>query len=205
PQDYYGTTGGSVWVQQDWSGGPGQANWSTSTPDQYYQDDGNLDSNSSPTGLRLNKVSGHYVASGWAESSTFDTGTNQTNYTILTWQPTSQSASTTLEFQVAANNDNATWNYVGPDGTSSTYFTTPGQDMGSSLDNKRYLRYKAFLATSDDKKTPVLTSIDLNFVTGCYTPGQVSFSALTAGNNYNLTVTLPGYQDQTINGLNING
>lgn len=205
PQDYFGITGGSVWVQNDWSGGPGVAQWSTSTPSQYFQDDGNVDSNSSPTGLRLKKISGQYVASGWVESSTFDTGTGATNYTIISWAPASQSASTTLQFQVAANNDNATWNYVGPDGTSGTYFTTPGQDMGSTLDNNRYVRYKAFLSSSDNRKTPVLTSLNLNFVTGCFTPGQVSFPSLTAGNNYNLTVSMPGYTTQTINSLNING
>lgn len=58
PQDYYGTTGGSVWVQQDWTGGAGQTNWSTTTPDMYTTDDGNIDVNSAPTGVRLKKVSG---------------------------------------------------------------------------------------------------------------------------------------------------
>ncbi|MBI5530950.1 MAG: prepilin-type N-terminal cleavage/methylation domain-containing protein [Candidatus Doudnabacteria bacterium] len=205
PQDYYGTTGGSVWVQQDYSGGSGAVNWSTTTPDRYFQDDGNIDANSAPTGLRLLKISGRYVASGWLESSTFDTGTNATNYTILSWQPTSQSASTTLSFQVAANNDNATWNYIGPDGTSATYFTTPGVDIGSALDGNRYVRYKAYLSSTDDKKTPVLTSVNLNFVTGCFTPGQVMFPDLTAGNNYSLTIDLPGYQSQTIDPLTITG
>ena len=205
PQDYYGTTGGSVWVQNDWSAGPGQANWSSTTPGQYFQDDGNVDSNSNPTGLRLKKISGRYQMSGWAESATFDTGTGSTNYTILSWQPLSQSASTTLMFQVAANNDNSTWNYVGPDGTSATYFTVPGNDMGSALDNNRFVRYKAYLSTTDNRNTPVLTSVNLNFVTGCFTPGQSMFPGLTAGNNYSISVSLQGYTTQTINSLSISG
>ena len=99
---------------------------------------------STPGIVQLTKTGAVYTtATGTLESSTFDTGTGVTNYTILSWQPTSQSASTTLEFQVAANNDNATWNYVGPDGTANTYFTTPGQDMGSVLDNSEFFRYKA--------------------------------------------------------------
>ena len=203
PQDYYAVTGGSVWVQNDWTGGSGQTQWSSSTPTQYLQDDGNIDINSAPTGVRLKKNSGNYQASGWLGSSTFDTGTNATNYTILSWSPASQSASTTLQFQVAANNDNSTWNYVGPDGTAATYFTTPGQDMGSALDNKRYVRYKAFLSSTDNKKTPVLTSVNLNFVTGCFTPGQVIFYGLTAGNNYDVDVSMSGYATQTINNMNI--
>jgi hypothetical protein len=205
PQDYYGTTGGSVWTQLDWSSGGGVSLWSSTTPANYFQDDGNVDANSSPTGLRLKKISGHYVASGWAESSTFDTGTNATTYSILNWEPASQSLNTELKFQVAANNDNATWNYVGPDGTAATYFTTPGTDIGPSLDNKRYVRYKAYLATTQNNKTPVLTSLKLNFVTGCFTPGQVVFPDLTAGNNYDLDVTMTGYQTQTFNNINING
>jgi prepilin-type N-terminal cleavage/methylation domain-containing protein len=199
PQTYDAVTGGSVWVQNDWTGGSGQAQWSSSTPTGYFQDSTTIDVNSAPTGVRLQKTSGRYLSSGWMESSTFDTGTNSSNYTILSWQPTSQTASTTLQFQVAANNDNATWNYVGPDGTSGTYFTTSGSDMGSSFDGNRYVRFKAYLSTADDKYTPVLTSVNLNYVAGCFTPGQVIFSELTAGNNYTLTVSLPGYSTQTLN------
>jgi hypothetical protein len=205
PQDFYGITGGSVWVQNSWTGGSGQQQWSTITPTVYLQDDGNIDINSAPTGVRLRKLAGRYVESGWLESSVFDTGTSATNYTILSWVPSSQSASTTLQFQLAANNDNATWNYVGPDGTAGTYFTTPGTDIGTSLDNNRYVRYKVYLSTDDDKKTPVLTSINLNFVTGCFTPGQVIFPNLTAGNNYNLDVSFPGYTTQNINSMTIGG
>ncbi|MBL8030621.1 MAG: carboxypeptidase regulatory-like domain-containing protein, partial [Candidatus Doudnabacteria bacterium] len=205
PQDYYGITGGSVWVQQDWTAGGGQVNWSTSSPDRYFQDDANIDINSVPTGVRLNKITGRYVASGWFESSTFDTGTSATNFTTLNWQPLSQSASTTLLLQVAANNDNSTWNYIGPDGTSSTYFSVPGSSIPSSLDGSQYVRYKAFLQTLDDKKTPVLTSVEVNYVSGCYTPGQIWFGDLTAGNNYDLEVSLPGYQTVNLNNLNVSG
>ncbi len=72
PQDYYGTTGGSVWLQSAWDGGPGQTNFTVK--DRYFADDGNVDSNSNPTGLRLKKNSGNYSSSGIMEASTFDTG-----------------------------------------------------------------------------------------------------------------------------------
>ena len=204
PQDYYGTTGGSVWNQADWTGGGGQANWSNTS--KYFSDDGNVDINSVPTGLRLLKVTGRYVASGSLESSTFDTGA-ASNFTTLTWQPTSQSAGTTLKFQVASNTDNATWNYKGPDGTSSTYYTVSGTtiNLGKHDSDDGYIRYKAFLSTTDDKNTPVLTSIAANYVSGCFTPGQVVFPDLTSGNNYTLYVSLAGYTTQTINSLDING
>ncbi len=202
PQDYYATTGGSVWTQIDWTGGPGQAAWTDKT--RYFVDDGNIDVNSAPTGVRLNKTSGRYALSGWLESSTFDTGSSS-NFTTLSWDPTSQDPAATLKFQVAANNDNATWNYTGPDGTAATYYTVPGSSLHSSLDNNRYVRYKAFLSTTNDKKTPVLTGVYINYVSGCFTPGQVIFPSLTAGNNYDLDITLAGYQTATVNNLNISG
>ena len=197
-------TGGSVWLQNDWSGGSGQSQYSTSTPNQYFQDNGNIDTSGAGS-VKLLKVSGSYVAAtGTLESATFDTGTAATNYTTLSWQPASQSASTTAVFQIAANNDNSTWNYVGPDGTANTYFTTPGTDMGGVIDNNRYMRYKLFLSTANQAKTPVVTSVSSNFVTGCFTPGQVIFAGLNSG-SYTASVSLSGYSTQTVNNINING
>ncbi len=207
PQDYYAITGGSVWSQLDWSGGAGQAGFNPIPPNnatRYFQDDGNIDSNSAPTGLRLKKTSGNYALSGWMESSTYDTGASS-NFTTLVWQPTSQDAATTLKFQIASNNDNATWNYKGPDGTASTYYTVSGSSISSVHDNDRYIRYKAFLSTTNSKKTAVMTSQAVNYVSGCYTPGQNIFTDLTAGNNYSLDVSLAGYQNYTVNSLNISG
>jgi len=197
-------TGGSVWVQNDWSLGGGLAQWSSSTPSQYFQDNGNVDV-SNAGNITIKRVGFNYPnATGTLESSTFDTGTSLTNYTILSWQPSSQSASTTVMFQVAANNDNSTWNYIGPDGTSGSYFTTPGSDMGSALDSNRYFRYKAYLQTNDPSKTPDLTSVNVNFVTGCFTPGQVIFANL-AGGSYAVSVSLAGYSPQNNIPLNISG
>ncbi|PIR96029.1 MAG: hypothetical protein COT92_03260 [Candidatus Doudnabacteria bacterium CG10_big_fil_rev_8_21_14_0_10_42_18] len=205
PQDYYGVTGGSVWLQDDWTGGSGSENFSTSTPDRYFQDDGNIDINSVPTGVRLKKVTGRYLSSGWLESSTFDTGSSITNYTTLTWQPDSQVANTELKFQIASNNDGATWDYVGPDGTASTYYSVSGTSIAPVHDNDRYVRYKVFLSTVDDKKTPILTSLNVNYVSGCFTPGQTIFTDLTAGNNYELDVSLSGYLTEVEPSLNIVG
>jgi len=206
PQDYYGSTGGSVWMQNSWVGGPGLINWSTSTPTRYFQDNGNIDINSVPTGVRLNKIFGRYVSPGWLESSTFDSGSSNSNYTTITWEPASQDAAAELKFQIASSDvSDGPWQYVGPDGTADSFYTVSGSNISTSHDNKRYVRYKTFLATSDDKKTPVLTSININYVSGCFTPGQFFFGDLTAGNNYDLYVSLDGYQTATVNSLDING
>ncbi len=203
PTVYTGTTGGSVWSQIDWSGGSGQAQFTDST--KYFSDDGAIDVSTSPAGVRLKMVNGNYVSSGILESSTFDSGSSTTGYTTLSWSPTSQSAGTTLKFQIASNNDNATWNYTGPDGTASTYYTTPGSTISTNNNNNRYIRYKAFLSTTDSTLTPVLTSVNLNYVAGCFTPGQAFFGGLNASSNYTLSVSLTGYQTTNLSNLNING
>ncbi|MES2087719.1 MAG: carboxypeptidase regulatory-like domain-containing protein [Patescibacteria group bacterium] len=196
-------TSGSVWSQEEWSDGSGQVNFVN--PSKYFQDDGNVNTLGIPSGLRLADYGGvSYAMAGSLESSTFDTGTTETQYTNLLWQPTSQDPATTVKFQIATNSDNATWNYVGPDGTNGTYFTVPGTTIHSSNNNMRYLRYKTFLSTTDNSKTPVLTSISVNYVSGCFTPGQAMFPDLE-NTNYQVRVSLSDYQTQIINPVNVSG
>jgi len=196
-------TGGSVWSQQDWSGGSGQQDFIDEA--RYFEDDGNINFNSATSGLELVKNGSYYVSSGFLTSSTFDTGTELTSYTTLTWQPTSQDPATSVKFQVATNNDNLTWNYSGPDGTSSTFYTIPGTNISSVNNNHRYIRYKVFLSTEDPLKTPVLTSANFNYISGCFTPGQAIFPGLSVSDTYRVIISMPGYQTKTINDIHING
>ncbi len=196
-------TEGSIWNQADWSGGPGQAQFVATN--KYFADDGNIDTATLPTGIRLMKFAGQYVPAGVLESSTFDTGKPTTAYTTLSWMPTSQSASTSVAFQIATNNDNATWNYLGPDGTSATYYTVPGTTINATSSNQRYVRYKAYLSSTSTSTTPVVSNINLNYVSGCAAPGQAMFSGLAAGTGYSLIVSMPGYTTQTINNITIGG
>jgi hypothetical protein len=197
-------TGGSLWSEQYWNGGSGQANWSDTT--KYWSDSGGINTNTAPLAIRLTNSGGHtLVNSGYLDSSTFDTGSSGTNYTTLNWQPTSQDPAVTVKFQVATNNDNATWNFIGPDGTSGTYYTTPGASISSANDNNRYVRYRAFLSTTDNTKNPTITSVGVNYVSGCFTPGQVFFPGLTSSNKYQVITSMPGYTTKTVSNLNISG
>lgn len=191
-------TGGSLWSQQSWSAGTGQSNWSNTA--KYFSDDSGIDNTN---GIKLlNSAGSAIVASGSLISSSFDTGTSSTSYTNVTWQPSSQSSGAVVKFQVATNNDNATWNFVGPDGTSATYFTTPGTSINAAQAGKRYVRYKAYLSTSTPSHIPVATSVTLNYVSGCFTPGQTIFTGLGTG-SYTLTVSMAGYSTKTISPLSI--
>ncbi len=196
-------TGGSVWNQNDWSGGSGQADWSTS--DGYYQDE-NISNNAIPLALRLAPGSAPYQASGFLVSSIFDTGTDQTHYASFTWGATTEEQVTGVKFQIAASNtndENTVWNFNGPDGTAGTFYEISGTAINSENNNMRYVRYKAYLTTTDPQKTPMLSSVSINYVSGCPTPGQVMFSGLTADEDY--TITVNDDPDYMLNNVNING
>jgi hypothetical protein len=123
-------------------------------------------------------------------------GTSSATFESLWWNPASQPSATgagSLKFQLAANNDNATWNWVGPDGTSSSYFTSPGQTIPLSLAQSRYLRYKAYLSTLDATTTPSLNDVSLAFSGGCAMQGQAYFSGLSGG-TASVSITRQGYQ-----------
>ena len=195
-------TGGSALSQQDWSGGSGQADYFDTT--RYFEDDGNISNNGVPLGLRLSMAGQYYVPSGSLVSSTFDTGTDETSYTILTWQPASQNPNASIKFQLAANNDNETWNYTGPDGTSNSFYDVSGTTI-NSLNGNRYFRYKAYLSTQDSLSTPVLTNVNINYVSGCRSPGQSFFAGLEGGEGYKISISMPDYQGQIVENATING
>ncbi len=198
--DDYKFTGGSVWDQESWAGGSGQTNWTDQTK---YFEGSNVSTNEIPEALRLISYDGGltYMPSGYIISSTFDTGATSSTFTNIDWQPASQNATTSVKFQIATNNDNATWNFVGPDGTSDTYYTVPGTTINSGA--KRYIRYKILLETSDITKTPAITNVNINYVSGCFTPGQVIFTSLQIANDYEIKITKSGYADQTLSNLEI--
>ncbi|MEI6660316.1 MAG: carboxypeptidase regulatory-like domain-containing protein [bacterium] len=195
-------TGGSLWSQQYWNAGAGQAAWTNTS--KYFAGT-NINTTDTPLAIRLVNLNGTALAnSGSLESSTFDTGSSDTAYTTLTWQPTSQDPSTQVKFQVATNNDNLTWNYIGPGG-AGTYYTSPNTTINASNNGNRYVRYKAYLTTTDLSKNPTITSVGLNYVSGCFTPGQVIFPGITSNANYKVDVNAPGYTTKTVSSLNISG
>ncbi len=202
--DSSGITGGSLLSQQYWNGGSGQANWTDTT--KYFQDDGGISTTDVPLAMRLINSGGRTaVTSGSLDSSTFDTGSVSTTYTTLNWQPTSQDPAVTVKFQIATNNDNAIWNFIGPNGTSGTYYTTPGTTISSAHNNSRYLRYRAYLSTTDTTKNPTVTSVGINYVSGCFTPGQVFFPGIAASATYSLTASMTGYATKVISNVTVNG
>jgi len=182
--------------QSSWKKGPGQANFTD--PQMYWSDDGNVEVSNQNYGIILKKVGSNYVSSGLLISSTFDT-VSATNFSTIAWQPGDQPGGVgadPVKFQIATNNDNVTWNFIGPDGTGNTYYTTPGETINNLHNNQRYLRYKIMLATADTSKTPNVADIAVTYIATCTPPGQTFFTSLSSA-DYTLEVSLTGYQTST--------
>ena len=189
-------TGRGYMSQTDWSGGSGQGIYTDTT--EYFADDGHIE-NVNPVGqVQLKETFGAFAGNGTLTSSTFDTGTSSSFQQILL-QPQSQPPETgadSVRVQVATNNDQATWDFKGPDGTAGTYYDVTSTDINAVHTGDRYLRYQLSLSTASSTWTPTVSDVAFTFTSNCIPPGQVLFTGITAG-TYTMTVTSSGYQVYT--------
>lgn len=174
-----------------------QTDWSNN---QYTSKTDKVETDNPSGQLTIQQVNGKYAtASQELISSTIDFGVSDTTFYALSWNPTAQppqAGTDPLKFQIAANNDNATWNFVGPNGNSSSYYTVSGTQLHSSHNGKRYLRYKVFVKTDNDQFTPRLDDLTINFRSSCLPDGQTFFSGLASG-DHTITVTKSGLESLT--------
>jgi hypothetical protein len=104
-----------------------------------------------------------YLSNGALMSSIHDTGSNS-NFNTISWNPTSQPPNADIKFQIATNNDESTWNFIGPDGTAGTYYIDPtGESICSDHNGDRYLKYKVYFSTTDEDETPTLQDVTINY------------------------------------------
>lgn len=116
---------------------------------------------------------GIYVDSGTYESQTFGPG-HITAFNRLS-TGASTPANTTLTYQIAIADQIAgscsgvTFSYVGPDGTSGTYYPYTGgtihlNDDGSGYENPGWcFRYKAYFSTTNYNSSPIINDITVNY------------------------------------------
>lgn len=109
---------------------------------------------------------GQYAAAGTFESKTFDTGyTTVFNRLSATANLPNQ---TSIRYQVGITDavtgscSGAVFDFVGPDGTNSTFFSGVNNPLpfGSS---GRCFRYKVFLSTEDVFGSPILEDVTVNY------------------------------------------
>lgn len=188
-------TGRKDIIKTDWSGG------------NYAEQSGGVEVDD-PTGeIKIKMIDGKYSTSSaeWLIFNTIDFGTSTTEFFELFWNPVSQppqTGSDSLKFQIAANNDNSTWNFIGPDGLASSFYTVNGSQINNIQDNNRYLRVKAYLKTDDENFTPSLEDFSVNFYSGCVSAGQALFGGL-ASDTYSLSIQKEGYSSSTEPALSI--
>jgi len=199
-------TGSGYMEQTDWSGGQGQINYTNTT--KYLTQNGNIEVMSPAGELKLKRVSNRFMTSGWLESSIFDVGTT-TNFLAVTWTPSDQpsaAGSNSVMFQIATNRtitSTSSWNFLGPNGTANTFYTTPGQAIANIHDGDRYLKYKLFMSTARTNTTPNVSDVRFGFATDCTPVGQAYVSGLN-NSSYNVQISKPGYQTVSYTGLLFN-
>ena len=181
------TTGHALVTRTDWSGG------------QYSSQSGGIDANSSPGRLTLLvNASGTYDVNtnDWLISNTIDLGGQNATLYGVSWDPAPQPAGASVAFQLAANNNNATWNFIGPGGTAATYFTTTTKPLPAALSGKRYVRYKVYMNTIDGNVTPGLDDVTIEFNADCVPPVQALFTDLAQA-AYTIDVSAANYGEAT--------
>ena len=129
-----------------------------------------------------------YVKTGFAASGNLVSSRKDANpalgftpsWSTLSWTGTTP-ANTALQFQVAASNSAAgPFNFVGPDGTAGTFFTTSGASL-SQFDGNRYLEYEAVLSTTDNAATPTLSDVTVCFTNTALPPPDLSITKSDGG------------------------
>jgi carboxypeptidase family protein/Big-like domain-containing protein len=137
-----------------------------------------------------------YMSSGFSPSGTFVSSLKDANpeagrtpqWTTLSFAAT-QPAGTSVKFQVAGSNSQyGPFNFVGPDGTASTFFTTSGASL-NQFNGLRYLKYEAFLSTSNGSVTPTLSSVSVCFQDTAAT-SSTALAVAPATGTYGGTTTL---------------
>jgi uncharacterized repeat protein (TIGR01451 family) len=132
-------------------------------------------------------AAGGYTSAGDLVSSTKDSnpGTSVPNWTTLSWTNAPLPNGTSIRFQAAASaNSTGPFNFVGPDGSSGSYFTASGGSL-SQFNGARYLKYRAFLATTSGSVTPTLSD-----ATVCF--NNASNADLSITNSDGAATAIPG-------------
>lgn len=107
---------------------------------------------------------------GILESTPFDTGVSGgAQINSIVWKG-DLPVNTSVYFQVAASNSSSgPWNFLGPDGTSGTFYgpSTPNSSLPldySLFNNQRYFKYKVFMYSDNTQlRTPLINDVILNW------------------------------------------
>ncbi|OGM93529.1 hypothetical protein A2333_02835 [Candidatus Wolfebacteria bacterium RIFOXYB2_FULL_49_7] len=182
----------------------GQTDWGGAN---YDSQSGNVGYSSPTTELQIQAAGGGATSSEWLISNTYDMGSANTTFYHLRFDAQLQPAHPSpdaVRIQIATNNDNATWNFVGPDGTEGTYFTASNTLLPTSLDGRRYLKYKIYFYLDGETTVTSFKDIAIDFNASCTPTGQALFNDLGPG-THTITVSKTGFQTFADEAVSISG
>jgi hypothetical protein len=111
-------------------------------------------------------------------SKKYDTGSNS-SFKSINWVA-DNTANTNVKFQIRtawADHVLKHKDFVGPDGTAGTYYTTPAE-IWSGHEGDQFIQFKAYLATTNYDETPYVKSIEFSYngipATKLYAPGHMT-------------------------------
>lgn len=133
------------------------------TDDKYAPFAAGSHENTTALGQGSVTLNGTPYSNGTFTGQIIDTGFAGSNYTDIGWTSV-EPASTSLAFQVRAENTSAALlaaPFLGPDGTSSTYYTVSGTALHAATSQNRYVQYIANFETNDTMQTPELQALTI--------------------------------------------
>ncbi len=103
------------------------------------------------------------------------------NWVSFHWDPAVQPEDTIVRFHIGTSDDGRTWDYTGPDGTPSSYYTANNNEIHAEVQGE-FWRYKAYLYSDPDHRfTPEVDEISVNYVT--YDKPTVTLHSPNGGEN----------------------
>lgn len=127
----------------------------------FYRMNFTSDSIKIPALQNINISLSQYVSFGTLTSQSFDVENKNIKWKTLNWTANTP-IGTHIKFQLrtADTQFNLSFkNFVGLDGTTSTYYTTSGQMVWTGHDGGRWIQYKVHLSTKNKIETPALYKV----------------------------------------------
>jgi hypothetical protein len=105
-----------------------------------------------------------YCCKGFLTSIPYDCG-GPTNFQTISWIGETPN-NTFIKFQLRTSNNESNLlneDFIGPDGTNNTYYSTSGSAICPGHDGDRWIQYRVYLNSSDFSKTPILKDVEIQY------------------------------------------
>jgi type II secretory pathway pseudopilin PulG len=112
-----------------------------------------------------------------------------------------------VKFQIAVNetaDTSSTWDFVGPDGTSGTFYDDTNKNIEEQVTGSRYIKYKITANLENFGEAPNIGSISFLYNYECTPRGQAYFGDINT-ETYELQITKNGYSEYTLDEIVVPG